>query len=232
MNAILKSTSLVKLTKSEADEFMRKYEHLGNTGLGVWHLGLKCKNKLLGVVSYGPTCFSVKRGWLASIAQKEGCSLIQLCRGGTAYDAPRGLASHLISLSNKILYKNKGHLLIVAYADTSLCEIGTIYQACSAIYTGMTNPKAQANYIIEGRKMSGWQVRKRYGTREQSKLFEMDKNMQVLPLHKKHRYVMLAASPLKAHMLRKLLDPYMQPYPKREKDGIEEMSVVGKDSAS
>ena len=209
---------------------MRKYEHLGNTGLGVWHWGLKCKNKLLGVVSYGTTCFSVKRGWLASIAQKEGCNLIQLCRGGTAYDSPRGLASHLISLSNEMFYKQKGNLLIVAYADPALCEIGTIYQACNAIYTGMTNPKGQANYIIEGRKMTGWQVRKYYGTRDHSKLFEVDKNVQVLPLRNRHRYIMLAASPLKQRMLRKLLGTYMQPYPKREKDGIGKMCVIGDDS--
>jgi len=50
--------------------------------------------------------------------------------------------------------------VVVAYADVLYSEVGTIYQASNAIYTGLTNPKGQANYLINGKLLSGWIVRK------------------------------------------------------------------------
>ena len=223
--SMLKKSRLVKVSKSLAESFMQSYEHLGNVGLGVWHWGLDLNGKVVGVVSYGTTCFSTSRGWLASIAREARCTIIQLCRGGSSLDAPKGTGSRLISLANREMSKLKGPLLIVAYADPALGEIGTIYQACNAIYTGITEPKGQANYIIDGEKLSGWQVRKRYGTRARIQLSAIDPNHQVLPLGKRHRYIMLAGSRLTRRRLRKQLSSFVLSYPNREKTGVGQMKV-------
>lgn len=221
-----KNSCVIKISKSVAEKFMQGYEHLSNVGLGVWHWGLLIKGELAGVVSYGTVCFSTKRGWLGEIAQKANSGIIQLCRGASAPWSPIGTGSRLISLANKEVYKKTGSSIIVAYSDTKFCEIGTIYQACNAIYTGLTNPKGQANYVINGKILSGWQVRKRYGTRVRSKLCSIDEKVQILPLNKKHRYVFGVGPKLRKRYLIKLLAPYSLPYPKRENLGIDQMPKV------
>jgi len=226
---MLENSRLVKVSTLFAEDFMQRFEHLGNVGLGVWHWGLEFDGKLAAAVSYGTTCFPTNRGWLAGIAREVGCGIVQLCRGGSTPWSPKGTASRLIALANRAMYKLKGTLLIVAYADPELCEIGTIYQACNAIYTGRTEPKGQAHYIIHGEKLTGWQVYKRYGTRNRSNLSAIDPKHQMLPLHKKHRYIMITGPPRTRHLLRKIIVPYALPYPKREKSGIGQM-VASRDS--
>lgn len=221
----LKNSCIVKISKPIAENFMQRYEHLGNVGLGVWHWGLLIEGELVSVVSYGTPCFAKIRGWLGNIACKVDSGIVQLCRGATAHWSPKGTASRLVSMANKEVYKKTGNLVIVAYSDTKYCEIGTIYQACNAIYTGLTNPKGQANYVINGKFLSGWQVRKRYGTRSRLKLQQIDPRHQVLPLNEKHRYVFTVGPNLKKRYLNKLLAPYNLPYPKRKLLGIEQMVI-------
>ncbi len=193
------------------------YEHLGDVGLGVWHWGLKHNDKLLGVVSYGTTCFSKNRGWISQLAKELRCNIIQLCRGGCSFNAPICTATHLIARANRAMYNKLGSSIIIAYADTQFYEIGTIYQASNAIYTGLTDPKGQGNYYILGKKMSGWKVRKKFGTRDLSKLREYDPKLKFIPLTPKHRYIMIAATPRTVKKYRKLMLAHNQPYPKREK---------------
>ena len=210
-------SQLERVSRATAEDFMRFFEHLGNIGLGVWHWGLKLDGGLAGVVSYGITCFSPNRGWLGRIASETDCGIIQLCRGASATWSPKNTASRLISLANRGMYQLKGPIMIIAYANRKIKEIGTIYQACNAIYTGQTDPKGQADYIINGRRLTGWQVRKIYGTRDRSKLSSIDPMHQIFPLPRKHRYIMLAAPPKKKRHMRKLLSSFSRPYPKRNK---------------
>jgi len=154
------TTNLVRVKRNLAKEFFACHEHLGDMGLGVWHWGLEFNGALASVVSYGTTCFCTNRGWLGKLAKTASCGVVQLCRGGTSPWAPKGTGSFLISQANRAIANLKGPLLIVAYATAELGEIGTIYQACNATYTGLSNPKGQANYIIGGKLMSGWSVRK------------------------------------------------------------------------
>ena len=58
----------VEITKKEANDFYRQYEHLGNSGLGTCHYGLIINDELTSVVSYGNTCFSSSRGIISVIA--------------------------------------------------------------------------------------------------------------------------------------------------------------------
>lgn len=176
-----------------ADKFMKEFEHLGNIGLGVWHYGYYIDDKLASVLSFGVPCFSPKRSFLHVITSSYDLRLLQLCRGGTADWAPKNTPSHTIGLALHEIQKCFGCSLIVAYADPSIGEIGTIYQSCNAVYTGWTNPKGQANYIIGGKHMSGWSVRKLYGTRDRLQLRALFPDMIIEPLIPKLRYVLVAA---------------------------------------
>ena len=213
---MLKNHSQVKsLSHFQAGLFLRNYELLGNSGLGVWNWGLFENNNLTSVVSYGVPNFSQKRGFISDIGRRTGVKIFQLCRGASSEFAHPHASSYLVSVASHLIYKWKGPMIIVAYANPILGEIGTIYQACNAIYTGLTNPKGQANYLIYGQKRSGWVVRKKYKTRSLAKLRNLDPNVEVYRLMPKHRYVFLACSKLKKQQIAKLFDAYVLPYPKR-----------------
>jgi hypothetical protein len=116
-----------------------------------------------------------------------------------------------------------GPTLVVAYADPYFGEVGTIYQACNAVHTGWTKPKGQANYIVHGRRMSGWTVRKKFGTRDLGRLREIDPDVVVEYLRPKLRYVLVAASGSRRRALLRDLKPMGKPYPKRSDLGIPSM---------
>lgn len=208
---------------AEASRFMECYEHLGNVGLGVWHLGMELDGELTSVLSFGVPCFASGRGALGAIAAERNLKLLQLCRGGTSDRAPRNAASHAIAMALRLMRERHGNSLVVAYADPRCGEMGTIYQACNAVHTGWTRPKGQAEYILDGRRMSGWVVRKRYGTRDREKLRALGLDVEVLLLPPKLRYVMVAASPLCRLKVLQDLEALRVPYPKRDAEGIPNM---------
>ena len=212
------------ISRAEADAFMRRYEHLGNVGLGVWHLGLLIDKELASVISFGVPCFCGSRGTLSAIAAKHGIRMLQLCRGGTARGSPPNTASKAIGLGLRAVQQRLGDALMVAYADPRFGEIGTIYQACNAVHTGWTDPKGQADYVIHGRRMNAWLVRKTYGTRSREKLRLIDPDFRVLPLLPKIRYVLIAASPGRRRAIAVDLKALHVPYLKRDQTGIPAMN--------
>lgn len=216
MNQIrLTEARLTRITRGEAEIFLARFEILGNVGLGVWHWGLWCQRDLLSVITFGTTCFGGQRGWIARTAKSNGVRVLQLCRGGTLPDAPKGVPSKAVTQSFRAMRELYGPFIAVAYADETLGEIGTIYQASGGLYTGLTNPKGQANYIVDGKRKSAWQIRKTYGTRDRKRLAEIDPNMKVLPLKPKHRYVFVCAPKAMKKRITKSIAEYVLPYPKR-----------------
>jgi hypothetical protein len=220
------SLDIERIDWRTATAFFQKYEHLGNCGLGVWHWGAIADGHLIGVVSFGTTCFARSRGSLSNVANQFGLAVYQVCRGGTRPRAPRNTPSRILCHAMRELRRERGDCLIVAYADSVYKEVGTIYQACNGLYMGQTNPKDQSNYIIKRRLLSGWLVRKKYGTRAMDKLKKVDARVIKIPLTKKYRYVFIQATPLaKARVLR-ILRPFALPYPKRASENIEPMRVA------
>ena len=208
-------TRIARIARSEANDFLARFEILGNVGLGVWHWGLWYEQDLLSVISFGTTCFGGRRGWIAKSANTNGVRLFQLCRGGTLPDAPKRIPSRAISLASRAMRELHGPFITVAYADEALGEIGTIYQACGALYTGMTNPKGQANYIINDKLKSAWQVRRTYGTRDKKRLAKIDPNLKVILLKPKHRYLFVFAPRLAKKRIIDSVAKYVQAYPRR-----------------
>lgn len=217
-----------RITKQEAQEFYSKYEHLGNCGLGVWHYGIFSEGRLISTVSFGPTSFNPQRSSIAAVARKYKVRIIQLTRGGTRFDAPKNTASKAVSLAFQEIKKEFGNTIIVAYSDTKWNEIGTIYQSTNFLYLGQTNPKGQANYVINGRKMSGWTVRKKYHTRSMLKLLEVDSSAQRILLTPKHIYLYINASKQMRHRVYCEIKELTKPYPKRSDFAVGSMVEIWK----
>ena len=216
------------IKKKEALDFFAKYEHLGNCGLGVWHYGMFNEGQLMSVVSFGSTSFNPQRSSIAMIASKYKVKIIQLTRGGTRFDAPKNTASKAVSLAIKEIKKRFGNTIIVAYSDTRWNEIGTIYQATNFLYMGQTVPKGQANYVINGHKMSGWTVRKKYHTRSMEELKKIDEHVQRILLTPKHMYLYINTS---KHIKQKIfseLQTLTMTYPKRSDFDIGSMMDIWK----
>lgn len=212
----LDSAQIIRVSRAQAEAFMLEFEHLGNVGLGVWHFAMLVAGRLTCVLSFGVPCFSMNRGIIGEIAAKHEVGILQLCRGATSSEAPMNSPSRAISLTLRVIQKQFGDSIVVAYADPKYGEIGTIYQACNALHTGWTRPKGQANYIVHGRRLSGWTVRKRYGTRSLLRLKEVDAEVVVEHLRPKIRYLLIAAVGLRRRRLLRDLGSLHRPYPKRE----------------
>lgn len=212
---IMSDFEINAIRRSAANDFFSRFEILGNVGLGVWHWGLYRLGHLQSVVTFGTPCFGGKRGWISDIAESNNARVLQLCRGGTIPRADTGVPSKAISLACRSMRELVGPFVAVAYADESLGEIGTIYQAAGAIYTGMTKPKGQANYTMGGKMLSAWQVRRKYGTRDRTKLRKIDPGVEIHLLRPKHRYVFVSAARLMKRRITKQFSIRSEPYPQR-----------------
>ena len=217
-----------RISKKQAEDFFHEFEHLGNCGLGVWHFGCYSDKVLMAVVSFGSVCFDPNHSKLGKYAKDNDMKIIQLNRGGTRYDAPPNVPSQSVSLALKEVRKMFGNTIIVAYSDTDWNEIGTIYQSTNFIYLGLTDPKGQSNYIIDGKRMSGWTVRKKYGTRDMKRLTALVNDVVRIPLTKKHMYVFINARPLKKKMTLKYFRDSVKPYPKRKELCVGSMLEIRK----
>ncbi len=215
-----------QINKHQAQEFFVEFEHLGNCGLGVWHFGCYENDTLLSVVSFGTACFNPKHSKIGQYALDNNMKIIQLNRGGTRYDAPKNTASQAVALSLKKIREIFGDTIIIAYSDTNWNEIGTIYQSTNFVYLGMTDPKGQSNYIINGKRMSGWTVRKKYGTRDMKKLSRLCDNIVREPLTKKHMYVFINSGKLKRKKALNYFASEIKPYPSRKELCVESMLLI------
>ena len=133
------------LTQKEASDFILNYEWVGNMGTSKYHFGLFLGAHLASVVCYGPLVAPSRYSNI--LGQDYSKSILQLCRGASAYWSPKWTSSKLISHSLRLLRKRFKVTLVVAYADPEAGEIGTIYQACNAYYLGETHPGRGKRYI-------------------------------------------------------------------------------------
>lgn len=208
---------------SDAAAFYNAYEHLGNPGRGVYHWGAFYNGVLVGAVSFGTACFALHRGLFSQIASEFHLRVYQLTRGGTAPDAPRFTGSWIVSQGLKNIRLLRGDSIIVAYSDPHFNEIGTIYQAANFFCLGKTDPKGQSDYFIEGKFMSGWKVRRRFGTRDVKKLRAIKADVVRMPLHPKYRYIFLATGQATRKAIIDKIRHRIVAYPKRHEEGVAAM---------
>lgn len=126
---------LTKEEKTQAKEFIERYEWLGNlTQYSTHYFGAYYKDELGGVIIFSmPNAFSKLLG--------ENTKNIErlISRGACASWTPKSLASQFLMWCIKWMVKNTQYRLFTAYSDPSAKELGTIYQACNFYYLGNNN---------------------------------------------------------------------------------------------
>jgi hypothetical protein len=180
-----------------AKSIIEKYEWLGtycNSPLEAF--GIFWEGNCAGVVVYAAPTHTLPLSICKS--QHKVC---QIARGTCVHWAHPHAASMLISWSLKQMAK-KGYDIAVAFSDPDAGEIGTVYQACNALYCGRTPLKV--DYFEEnGAKRSF--VKKGQASR-------LNKKKRT----RKHRYLFLLGSKTDKKKIRRSLCWEIEDYPKRE----------------
>lgn len=210
-------TTVVPISLETATSFIEEYEWLGNVGSAQRCYGLYCGKRLLAVACFtratSPVAFA--RLW-PNLCRKR---LFQLCRGATDPFAPKWAASRVISGSLKLLRKQVGAELVLAYADPRAGEIGVVYQAANAFYLGLTDARGPGEYVIRGVRMHPRTVFRRFGTAAHDILVKIDPEYTRIQRAKKHRYAFILAKGRRRSDLLGLLTPLVRPPPKRKISG-------------
>lgn len=197
-----------------AKDFIIRYEWLRNMGTSKYSYGLFIKNTLVAVVCYGPLVAPTH--YINMIGPSYSKSIMQLCRGASTFSCPKWGPSKLISTSLKLLCNKFGTKMVIAYADPNAGEIGTIYQACNAVYLGMTSPGGAKRYIIHGHSYDPRKVHKKFGSRSHQHLIEVDPNYETVPINPKHRYLFILAKGTEKRFLIRRLQSLIKQYPKKD----------------
>ena len=171
----------------DVKEFIERYEWLGNLGAAQFFVGLYHGETLLAA-----SCFmrATSKGCLSSLM--KGLSIgpvFQLCRGATSPIAPKWAGSHLTSAALRILRKETGAEVVLAYADPRAGELGVVYRAANAIYLGLTDSRGPGHYVIQNRAMHPRTVHRQYGCARHEVLGKVDPGYRRVQRTKKHRYM-------------------------------------------
>lgn len=125
------------ITYHAAADIIHKYEWLGNMGTTEYAYGIFWQNHMAGAVCFGRTAGT---NVYSSVCGEEYASrAITLCRGACAHWAHPHAASKLINRACRMLSRQHGYQIFIAYSDPEAGEIGTVYQACGWTYCGMTS---------------------------------------------------------------------------------------------
>ncbi len=207
------SFTIKQIEFTEAKTFILQYEWLKNIGSAKYCFGLYFGSHLASVACY--TSPVSPNGYKKILGEKNGI-ILQLCRGASSYWAPKWASSKIISSSLKMIQKQFGAIAVVAYADPKAGEIGTIYQACNAIYIGLTNSGGAKTYIINGTKYHPRKIHKLYGSRKPEILRKIDPHFKTIKIKPKHRYIFLLGTSWRKKEYLNKISHLIQPYPKRE----------------
>lgn len=126
-----------------------RYEWLGTMPMApVAQYGLIGPNgEPLGVVVFGLGSGSKARD-VCGEAWRDRTIVLE--RGACVHYAHEHAGSFLISRAVKMMSRDRGFSVFLAYSDSAAGEIGTIYQACGWHYLGSSNGR-KGNFRYEGR---------------------------------------------------------------------------------
>ena len=172
--------------------------------------GLFVGEFLEGVVTYGtPASATLRRGVAGGDYIESILELNRLClRSNT-----KNHASFLVSRSLKMLPKNR---IIVSFADTDQGHMGTVYQACNFIYTGLsakrTDWKVKGLEHLHGQTIAD-QFRGVKG-RAEAMREKYGNDFYLKDRSRKHRYIYIIGTKGFVAGAKKSLKYKIQPYPK------------------
>lgn len=175
-----------------------------------YSFGLFDNDELIGVVCYGtPPSAPLKQGIAGKEYSQYVLELNRLCLKYNRHNE----ASFLVSKSLKLLPVPK---IIVSFADTAQQHIGTVYQACNFIYTGLSAKRT--NWKLKGKEhLHGQTIADEFrGLPNRSSLMRAKYGncFYLEPRSRKHRYIYILGS----HKWKKQVKQYLKykqyPYPK------------------
>tara|TARA_R110000744_G_scaffold235224_1_gene352912 strand:+ start:39 stop:818 length:780 start_codon:yes stop_codon:yes gene_type:complete len=200
----LQTAKIKRINYQTAEKIIKEYEWLGTMPTYCTHyFGIYFNGICGGVVVFG---ISLPKNVLGSICGKEYLKNVRvLSRGACVHWTPTGSATKLIGNSLKLL-KKEGYKIILAYSDVRAGEIGTIYQACNFLYTGVS--KGGKEVLIDNK----WRTRMpRCVIENRVKIKDLPSRERSL----KHRYVYLMGTRKDVKELKNKLNYKILPYPKR-----------------
>lgn len=195
-----------------AKDFILEYEWLGNMGSTSRCFGLYLHSELASVVCFSPP---VSNQFYHRLFPDQNGRIIQLSRGATSHWSPGWVPSKLLAACFRILANETDSIGVTAYADPKAGEIGTIYQACNAIYLGLTKPAGGTFFLIGDEKLHPRTVYRRYGTRDKNILRIYEPGFTTVPILPKHRYFFPIGTSAVRRSVRRTLADHSLPYPKR-----------------
>jgi len=217
INLSLKRAIVRRVNRKVAEQIILRYEWLGTLPFSCTHYyGL-----FFGSYCAGVTCSSVGGGGANVYAYKEfGLNsqneFAYLQRGANVHWSPTGANSKLVSWTCKLLRKDSGAKIIIAYSDSDAGEIGTIYQACSWVYIGKGSSTNQwvspAGRIYDQKLASNIAKREGIERRDVTKYLK-SKGWTEQKSNPKGRYVFVLDTSNKALIER--VEKMRKPYPKR-----------------
>ena len=218
----LKTAVVRAVSHKTAKQIILQYEWLGTMPVYVSHyygifFGLHCA---------GVACFGVGVGGSASPqVYKEWVddpdTFAYLARGACVYWSPPNTNSKLISVACKLLRKELGTKIVVAYADTDAGEIGTIYQACNWVCVGQGSSLREwisPAGAIRNEKLPADLARKNGGNRQQWIQKLKDDGWKTQMSNPKYRYVYILDKGDK-ELVRRVEEKRVD-YPKRAAEAI------------
>lgn len=203
------------VSRRMAEQIILKYEWLGTMAPTRYHYGI-----FFGSYCAGVCCVAVGSGTAGSNVHKmfglPAQQVATLARGACVHWAPKGTNSKLVSWTLKLLAKDTGAKVVIAYSDTDAGEIGTIYQACNWTCIGRTGSVRQIiapngrildeKFLYDRGKPHGW-------NKTQTLEHLKKRGWGVQKTNPKHRYVYVLDKSDKALVAR--VNAMKQPYPKR-----------------
>lgn len=215
----LKRAEVRRVSRHLAQQIIYKYEWLGTMAQTGYHYGVFFGSYCAGVccVAAGAATGGVNTHLAFSVKREHLCAL---ARGACVHWAPVGSNSKLVAWTCKLLAKDTGAKIVIAYSDTDAGEVGTIYQACNWAYIGVGDSTTQfvaPNGRIYDQKII-YDTRRRNGTLKTVAWTQQRDAFLSAGWHEqlsnpKHRYVYILDRSDKALIDR--VERMRQPYPKR-----------------
>ena len=143
---------------------------------------------------------------------------VELSRVATHPDAPRMTTTRCIALALKKFHADTGLEWVFSYADSGQGHHGGIYQALNAFYVGMT--PSSKGYLLDGKPVHPRGIVSLFGSRSAENIDVLQRqgvNIEVVDglNAAKHLYVLPLGGPAIRRRIGKLLEPKLQPYPKK-----------------
>lgn len=119
------------------DRFHYSGSHVRNSSL---HLGVFYKERLEGVMQYGPSM--CKKNMIPLVKGTKWNGFLELNRMAFSDKLPRNSESRALAVSFRLIRQNYPHIKwIVSFADGTQCGDGTIYRASGFVLTGINKNK-------------------------------------------------------------------------------------------